>query len=195
MLGGLTVLAQKDRPPRAPADGDHPLRLLYTLPGDSQIRRAARRAHGAARIWVQNAYLTSDLILDELIAAHDAASTCGLSCPSVPTPASSAQQRARASLMLRHGIRVITPACRVKAAVFDGWACLGSANFDRLSLRLNRETNIATSEAAAVDAVEQLFEPDFARALELREPLPSGWLDYLKEIVADQLWGDVAAST
>ena len=95
-----------------------------------------------------------------------------------------------ANLMLRHGIRVfIYPGMsHVKAAVYDGWACLGSANFDRLSLRLNRETNVATSNPAAVSGlIEQVFEPDFARAVELHEPLPASWLDYLKELIADQL--------
>ena len=95
-----------------------------------------------------------------------------------------------ANTLLEHGVRVyIYPGMsHVKAAIYDGWACLGSANFDRLSLRLNRETNVATSNPAAVSGlIEQVFEPDFARAVELHEPLPASWLDYLKELIADQL--------
>ena len=91
---------------------------------------------------------------------------------------------------LSHGARVyIYPGMsHVKAALYDGWACLGSANFDRLSLRLNRETNIATSHPDAVERlVAQVFTPDFGRSLELREPLPASWLDHLKEVIADQL--------
>ena len=30
------------------------------------------------------------------------------------------------------------------AAIFDGWACVGSANFDKLSFEVNREVNLAT---------------------------------------------------
>ena len=50
--------------------------------------------------------------------------------------------------MLKHGIRVyVYPGfTHAKAAVFDGWASVGTANLDRLSLKLNREINIATSE-------------------------------------------------
>ena len=70
----------------------------------------------------------------------------------------------------------------------DDWACLGSGNFDKLSLRLNKETNIATSYEDTVHRlVDAVFAPDFARAVELHEPLPAGWLDYLNELVADQL--------
>jgi phosphatidylserine/phosphatidylglycerophosphate/cardiolipin synthase-like enzyme len=76
----------------------------------------------------------------------------------------------------------------LKAAIYDGWACLGSANFDRLSLRLNKETNIATSHPEAVrELAERVFAKDFAYAVELKKPLPAGWLDYLKEQIADHL--------
>ena len=55
--------------------------------------------------------------------------------------------RIAVNTLLAHGARVYhyPSMSHVKAAVYDGWACLGSANFDRLSLRLNREANIATS--------------------------------------------------
>jgi len=76
----------------------------------------------------------------------------------------------------------------LKAAIYDGWACLGSANFDRLSLRLNKETNIATSHPEAVkELADRVFSVDFDYAVELTEPLPAGWLDYLKEQIADHL--------
>ena len=57
-----------------------------------------------------------------------------------------------ANAMLEHGVRVfIYPGMsHVKAAVFDGWACLGSANWDRWSLSINNELNLATSHPPAV---------------------------------------------
>nr|MDJ0919182.1 phospholipase D-like domain-containing protein [Woeseiaceae bacterium] len=96
-----------------------------------------------------------------------------------------------ANLLLRHGVRVyIYPGMsHVKAAIYDGWACLGSANLDRWSLKLNKELNIATSEPDAVRRLEQeLFEADFERSVELTEPFPERWSDYLLELVGDYVF-------
>ena len=74
----------------------------------------------------------------------------------------------------------------IKAAIFDGWACLGSANWDKLSFRINKELNIATSYAPAVKELrERLFEVDFAKSVELTEPFPERWSDHLIEVLAD----------
>ena len=76
----------------------------------------------------------------------------------------------------------------VKAAVFDGWACLGSANWDKLSFRTNKELNIATSHPPYVNALlDEIFSPDFAQSVELTEPFPVRWSDHLMEVVADYL--------
>ncbi len=90
--------------------------------------------------------------------------------------------------MLQHGIRVyLYPGMsHVKAAVFDGWACTGSANFDKMSLRINRELNLATSDPAAVaELLERLFAVDFAASLELNGPVATTWRHNLAEAVAD----------
>jgi cardiolipin synthase len=74
----------------------------------------------------------------------------------------------------------------LKAAVFDGWACLGSANIDQLSLRINKEVNIATSHPEAVETlVERLFERDFAASPEMQEVFTERWVDALWELVGD----------
>ena len=90
-----------------------------------------------------------------------------------------------ANAMLRNGIRVyINPGMsHLKAAIYDGWACLGSANLDNLSLRTNREMNLATSHPPAVDELfRRVFAPDMETSAELTEPLPSNWADYLAEL-------------
>jgi len=52
-----------------------------------------------------------------------------------------------------------------KAIVVDDWACIGSANFDGLSMRINSELNIAYSDPKAVkDLVDNLFLPDMAKS-------------------------------
>jgi phosphatidylserine/phosphatidylglycerophosphate/cardiolipin synthase-like enzyme len=95
-----------------------------------------------------------------------------------------------ANAMLEHGIRVfLYPGMsHVKAAVFDGWASLGSANWDNLSFHTNKELNIATSHPDAVDRLlQRLFYVDFERSIELTEPFPERWSDYLTEIMVDYL--------
>jgi phosphatidylserine/phosphatidylglycerophosphate/cardiolipin synthase-like enzyme len=93
--------------------------------------------------------------------------------------------------MLEHGIRVyLYPGfTHAKAAIFDGWASVGSANLDRLSLKINRELNVTTSEPEAVQALlDTLFEPDFERSRELTEPLPERWSDHVIEIFGDYIF-------
>ena len=77
----------------------------------------------------------------------------------------------------------------VKAAIFDDWACLGSANWDRWSFKLNDELNIATSHGPAVEELRQkLFEQDISRSIELTEPFPERWSDFLLELVGDYVF-------
>ena len=66
---------------------------------------------------------------------------------------------------------------------------MGSANLDRLSLKINQELNVTTSEPRAVQALmDALFKPDFASSRELDEPLPERWTDHLIEIFGDYLF-------
>jgi len=47
----------------------------------------------------------------------------------------------------------------VKAAIYDQWACFGSANFDDLSMHKNYELNLFTDNPAVVRQVrEELLE-------------------------------------
>jgi cardiolipin synthase len=76
----------------------------------------------------------------------------------------------------------------MKGAVYDGWLCLGSANFDSLSLRVNRELNIATSDATAIQQfMDEVITPDLEKSIELEQPFPENWSDFLMEMVADHL--------
>ncbi|MFV1957105.1 MAG: phospholipase D-like domain-containing protein, partial [bacterium] len=95
-----------------------------------------------------------------------------------------------ANAMLANGIKVyLYPGMsHIKAAVYDGWACLGSANFDKASLHLNEEINIATSHPPAVDdLLERLFLPDFEKSRELTQEYKIAAIDYISELIADQL--------
>jgi len=194
LFGDLAVLAQALQPRKtAEAGGGHPLRVLQTKPGNPQIYLAQLAAIRAARryIYIHNPYFSDDEVLVELIRARRRGvdvrvvlSTRG------DSPMMDRSNILAANAMFRRGIRVyLYPGfSHVKAAVYDGWACLGSANLDRLSLRVNRELNLATSHPETVRALEQqLFEADFQTATEMTRPLEENWTYYLAELLSDQL--------
>jgi len=89
-----------------------------------------------------------------------------------------------ANYLRRHGVRVYfyPGMSHVKALQVDGWTCFGSANSDALSLRLNREANLATSDPGFAARFQQaVFDADFARSHELKEYIETGWGDHLTD--------------
>ncbi len=170
------------------------VRLIYTKPGRQEIFSLQRSAIQRAQryIYVENAYFTDDTLLKELILARRRGIDVRVIIPlETDNGAITRNIVLAANVMLENGIRVyIYPGfTHVKAAIFDGWASLGSANLDRFSLRLNQELNIATSEPEAVAELQNvLFQPDFKRSLELTEPIPEHWTDYLIELFGDYVF-------
>jgi cardiolipin synthase len=194
-LGDYAYLLQKLSPrPKKAEDIGHPVRVLFTRTDDAEIFYAQREAIRNARsyIFVENAYFTDDAMLYELAKARRRGVDVRVIMPLVTDRGPLARDNAlAANAMLEHGIRVfLYPGMsHVKAAVFDGWACLGSANWDRLSFRINREINIATSHSEAVQQLNsRLFETDFSRSVELLEPFPERWSDHLIEMVGDYVF-------
>jgi cardiolipin synthase len=193
-LGDLEYLAHSLQPKKKAAAGaGYPVRVLYTKPDDSQIYRAQLAAIRAAQryIYIHNPYFSDDEFLIELTRARRR----GVDVRVVlPTHGDNAfmdhSNRLAANAMFRRGIRVYRyPGfSHVKAAIYDDWACLGSANLDKMSLRVNEELNLATSHKDVVEALKnQLFDPDFEKSAEMSRPLEENWSHYLAEIVADQL--------
>ena len=174
--------------------GGYPVRLLYTKPGRYEIfnlqRAAIRRAQ--RYIYIENAYFTDDSLLRELIYARRRGVDVRVIIPLETDHGYITRNIVLAANALReNGVRVfIYPGfSHAKAAVFDGWASVGSANLDRLSLRINKEINIATSAPEAVDVlISQLFEPDFETATELQQAIPERWTDYIIEKFGDYMF-------
>ena len=196
-LGGDLARMQQLLEPRvdagaAPADAVE-LRTLHTRTGNPEILAAQLAAIRTARsyIYVQQPYLSDD----EIIAALVDARRRGVDVRVVlPTAGDSGFMNAAnliaTNVFLRNGVRVYAypGMTHVKAAIYDGWACLGSANFDKLSLRINRELDIATSDPVFVGQLRrELFERDFARSKEVTEPRSVGWSTYLSSFIANQL--------
>jgi len=175
-------------------DVGYPVRALFTRAGDHEIFRAQREAIRNARkyIFVENAYFTDDAMLYELARARRRGVDVRVIMPLVTDRGPITRNNAlAANAMLENGIRVyIYPGMsHIKAAVFDGWACIGSANWDRWSFRINKELNIATSHPEAVAELERLvFEADLSNSVELTEPFPERWTDHLIEMVGDYIF-------
>ena len=193
-FGELAYLISALRPRSGAESGDGPpIRTLYTKTGDSQIYRAQLAAIRAAKryIHIENPYFSDDEILAELVAARRRGVDVRVILPSRnDSTVMDHSNVVAANAMFRNGIRVfLYPGfTHVKAAIYDGWACLGSANLDKLSLRVNEELNLATSHRETVQALqERVFEADFEKSVEMTEPLPEGLAQRLAAFVANQL--------
>jgi cardiolipin synthase len=172
-------------------ESGHPMRLLYTRVHSSQIYRAQLEAIRRARsyVYIQNAYFSDDAILHALIKARLRGVDVRVILPSEGDSRSMDRSNALAvNALIRGGVRIyLYPGMsHVKAAIYDGWACFGSANFDKLSLRVNKEINIGTSSPQIVAALrERVFNEDFSRSREVLEPLPVSLGDHVYEKLAD----------
>lgn len=169
------------------------LRPLYTRTGDPEILRAQLAAMRAARsrIFIQQPYVADSQVLAELVRARRRGVDVRMILPSEgDSKIMNSANLVAAHLLISHGVRVfVYPGMtHAKAALYDDWAIIGSANFDKLSLRINQETNLATSDPRFVEALErELFDVDFARSTEWTEAEPVGWGDYIARIIAKQL--------
>jgi cardiolipin synthase A/B len=197
-LGGdLAFAIAATKRERHAGDMDGPdfmnIRPLYTRTGDAQILRAQLAAIRAAqsRIYIQQPYVSDDQLVAELIRARQRGVDVRVILPTrCDSGLMDSTNLIAARAFMQNGIRVyLYPGMtHVKAALYDGWAIVGSANFDKLSLRINQETNLATSDPRFVAQLErELFEVDFARAKELAEIEPVGWRDYIAKLIAEQL--------
>jgi len=188
------ALERGERRPPEPQPADMvDLRPLYTRTGQPEILEAQLAAIRAARrsIYVEQPYLSDGHVLAELIRARQRGVDVRVVLPSRGDSGfMNSANLVTSQLLLRSGVRVYAypGMTHVKAAIYDGWACFGSANMDNLSLRINLELDLATSDpAAAARLREQVFEADFAKSRELTDVEPLGWNVYLSDFIAGQL--------
>ncbi|MCL4788687.1 MAG: phosphatidylserine/phosphatidylglycerophosphate/cardiolipin synthase family protein [Verrucomicrobia bacterium] len=176
----------KSGPADEPADSVE-LRRLYTKTFNRQIRQAQLEAIGRARsyVFLENAYLYSNDMIVALVRARLRGVDVRVILPGENDFAPGhGSNIAVANYLRRHGVRVYfyPGMSHVKALQVDGWVCFGSANSDALSLRLNREANLASSDAGFASRFRQeVFETDFARSRELKEDIETGWGDHVAD--------------
>ena len=174
-------------------DEGYPLRVLQTKNFDSDIYKAQIAAIRSAQsyILIENAYFSDDRTLYELAKARRRGVDVRVILPTGGNHGTlNASNEVAINMMLEHGIRVyrFPGMSHIKAAIFDGWACVGSANFDKLSLKINKELNLATSNTAAVaELMNKVFIPDLQASEEISEPGDITMMARVTEIIVDEL--------
>jgi len=171
----------------------YPVRILYTRNFDSQIYRAQLEAIRRARsyILIENSYFSDDATLYELAKARRRGVDVRVILPNRGNHSThDASNMIAMNRMLENGIRVyrFPGMSHVKAAVIDGWASVGTANYDKLSLQVNKEVNLATSDEDAVkELLDRLFIPDLARSVEVYETVDVTLQARIMEVVIDEV--------
>lgn len=200
MLGDLAyavtaVSASRPEPSAAPHGAESAagmaVRLLPTKtawkPFSTAVLGSLRKARNY--IYVEHPYLFDKRVLMGLVQARRRGVDVRVIFPRVNDFKAGARSNlVTANYLLKHGVRVYfyPGMTHAKALLVDGWACLGSANLNHLSMRLCQEQNVATSDAAfAAQLKRELFEADFARSHELTEPLAVNWVDFLTDLVLE----------
>lgn len=192
-IGNFLAFIKGKRSRNSENESVYPLRILQTRSFDSDIYKAQIAAIRNARsyILIQNAYFSDDRILYELAVARRRGVDVRIILPTRGNhgPMNSSNQIA-INQMLQHGIRVyrFPGMTHVKAAIFDGWACVGSANFDKLSLKVNKELNLATSDPDTVaELMNRLFIPDLMASAEINQPADTTMMARVTEMLVDEL--------
>jgi len=182
----------KGKKEHAAKDG-YPVRILQTRNFDSDIHKAQIAAiqNAQSYILIENAYFSDDRMLYELVQARRRGVDVRVIIPSKGNHAAlNASNKITVNTLIENGIRVYEypGMSHVKAAIFDGWASVGSANFDKLSLKINKELNLATSDPDTVQALlDQVFVPDMMASRELSKPVEITFATRLAEIAVDEL--------
>jgi cardiolipin synthase len=194
VFGDVAYLLTAIKGKRKTADRHgYPVRTLYTREFDSEIFRAQLEAIRRARqyIYIENSYFSDDATLYELARARRRGVDVRVILPADGNHGSHDASNAVAiNRMLRNGIRVyrFPGMSHVKAAVIDGWASLGTANFDKLSLQVNKEVNLATSHAPFVELLlQRVFYADMERSDEVTEAVDITLQARLMEMLADEV--------
>ena len=173
--------------------GSIDIRVLRTATGEMQILHAQLEAIRRAKryIYIENAYFNDDTILRALIDARQRGVDVRVILPAQSDVGiMQASDLVVANEMIRNGIRVfIYPGMtHVKAAIYDGWACVGSANMEKMSLRVSQELDVAFSDPETVARLDrELFQADFKRSQELKNPMVLNWADPFLKAISEQL--------
>lgn len=162
--------------PSVPVSGAIPLRVLRTdaAAGRLEILNSTLLAIRGARkrIWIQTPYFGYADVTQASAAAARRGVDVRLIIPAAgDSTIMDAGNRASARILIQAGAKVYQypKMTHMKVMICDDWASVGSANFDTLSFRINRELNLAFSDAAEIKRLEKkVFLPDFRKSRRIR---------------------------
>jgi cardiolipin synthase len=195
-LGDLAYLGTLLKGPQVvpPSPVPNPWIKVRLLPTKTAWKPFATAVFGAISgaqnyIYAENPYLFDKRVILALVRARNRGVDVRVVFPNVNDfKAGGRGNLVIANYLFEHGVRVyFYPAMtHVKAVLVDGWSCVGSSNLNHLSLRVNHEQNVATSDPAfAASLKRDLFEPDFARSYELTQPISVDWVDFLADVLLE----------
>lgn len=155
----LYVFDKYKRKKLAKKKGNVKCHILLTTPFRFQIYKAQLKAARNAKhhIYIENSYIWNHKFLYALCEARKRGVDVRVTMPGkLDVPLWQGATKLVLNTLLQHGVRVfLYPGMtHVKAAVYDNWACFGSANFDDLSLHKNFEINLSTHNAEFVKKIE-----------------------------------------
>jgi cardiolipin synthase len=178
----------------APPTGSNSLAGLRLLPTRTAWKPFAAAVLGSLRqarsfIYVENPYLFDKRVILALVRARQRGVDVRVILPCVNDfKAGGRSNLVIANYLFERGVRVYfyPGMTHVKALLVDDWACLGSGNLNHLSLRVNQEQNVATSDPEITSRVKRdLFEADFGRSYQLAEPVSIDWIDSLADLALE----------
>jgi cardiolipin synthase len=181
-------------PSTNPITGAYPLRILRTDPAEGryEILDATLLAiHGARkRVWIQNPYFAhDDLVLAAASAARRGVDVRVIMPQGADSTLMDAGNLSTARTLIHAGAKVFKypRMTHLKAMICDEWASVGSANFDTLSMRINRELNLSFHDRSVIRELEQaVFLPDFRRSARILRNETNGLANSVAETIADQ---------
>jgi cardiolipin synthase A/B len=208
-VGRFRALRKPASPPaQMPVKGGGiPLRILRTDPAEGryEILNATLLAIRGARkrIWIQNPYFAHD----DLALAVEAAARRGVDVRVIIPERGDSTLMGAGNLSTARGlilagakVYIYPKMTHLKVMICDDWASVGSANFDTLSMRINRELNLVFSDRAAVRELslkKAVFLPDFRHPEESfhmrRKALPTAWRKPLRRSTLTGPRGDSAS--
>jgi cardiolipin synthase len=186
------IFSKRQREQNIEKPGMVDVRLLYTTPGTAQIFHAHLEAIKRAkkRIYIENAYFGDDRILEGILEARARGVDVRVIFPSKNDVSVMHKNNIiMANKLFKNGVKVYfyRGMTHVKAALYDDWALVGSANFDKMSLFVNKEMSLGISDEKFVNELEtRLFEKDFANSDLMEEEFDLGLGYHIVQALAAQ---------
>lgn len=195
--GDLALLRKPERLTEAPqpVHGCVPMRILRTDPaeGRDEIHDALMLAIRGARqrIWIQTPYFCESNMVGAVAAAAARGVEVRIILPGKSdSPIMQAANLSASADLISAGARIYhyPGMTHMKVVICDGWATFGSANLDTLSMKINRELNLAFCDPDTLLRLERaVFAKDFKISKQITAADAGGLGNRLVRIVTDQL--------